>query len=598
MSRREYKNAVDKIVCTDEFRAKMEEKLSLPASESHEYADSVSEVERVRPHNIKRILGAAAACGVVCVSVGVGYNAYKNSDTDPMDSSSVSVKYENLPYLIQNFPDMEWGVRYDGGESVRLSYEQKEALAEMLNKTSWDTDIAMELDEEPKHDICLNLLDSEMWYVINLYDNGYITEKYALSDDDVDSFSDNYWTAEDYEEVYKLLFENEEQAVTDEVTEDVTEEITENNANQTVSELLDLAYSNFTETESEYYNYCFYKGSGQYSESIENTFTKKELDEIYWLLRQGDWKERDLDSFVYEDFYAMGAMFNNNGQLYLYDENGTGHVFSAKADSLLTLYDYLMKFEFDMKTQISYNLGNFKSMMESGEEIYKFKAEALIGKYTDERDSDDNTQPYNVDFSVFAGSISNGVVYFSNDGVNTEQYTFFEGVSESEKYGEKTYDVTSEWLRKNEKFLYTESYGAECDIRSYKGSMMSTAIDGKTVFYENDSEKVDFDYWALYDEIPEFLSTLKEGEFACEVYADYDSSPVTYSWAIGSTTGGDTDSDWHMNLIYDENGMIYHYSFYVKGEQVELISLSCIDINVDTPFVPEYPEFYDTLING
>ncbi len=603
MSRRTYKNAVDKIVCTDVFRTKMEEKLSLPANESCEYADSVDEVERAKSCGIKRIIGVVAACGVVCVSVGVGFKAIKNSDTEPIgssssfagDSSSISVKYENLPSLIQNFPEMEWGVSYDDGEIVRLNYEQKEALAKMLDKTSWDTDIAMELDREPNHDISLNLLDSEMWYVISLYDNGYITEKYSLSNDDVDCFSDNYWTAEDYEEVYKLLFENNEQAVTEDVTEDVTEETTENNANQTVSELLDLAYSNFTEIESEYYNYSFYKNSGQYSDSIENTFTKKELDEIYWLLRQGDWREEELDSFVYEEFYAMGAMFNNSGQLYLYDENGTGHVFSAKTESISRLYDYLMKFEFDMKSQISYNLDNFKSMMESGEEIYKFKAEALIQKYTEKRDED--SEPYNVDFSVFEGSISNGIVFFSNDGVNTEQYTFFEGVSESEKYGEKTYDMTSEWIRKNGKFLYTESYEADSDISSYKGSMQSTAIEGKTVFYETDSEKIDFDYWALYDKIPEFLSTLKAGEFMCEVYTDYDSSPVTYSWAIGSTTGEDTYSDWHMNLTYDENGMIRIYDLYENGELVESISLSCIDINDLSPYILEYPEIYDTLIN-
>lgn len=603
MSRREYKKAVDKIACTDAFRTKMEEKLSLPASESCEYADSVDEVERAKSCGIKRIIGVVAACGVVCVSVGVGFKAIKKSDTEPIgssssfagDSSSISVKYENLPSLIQNFPEMEWGVSYDDGEIVRLNYEQKEALAKMLNKTSWDTDIAMELDREPNHNISLNLLDSEMWYVISLYDNGYITEKYSLSNDDVDCFSDNYWTAEDYEEVYKLLFEINEQTVTEDVTEDVTEETTENNANQTVSELLDLAYSNFTEIESEYYNYSFYKNSGQYSDSIENTFTKKELDEIYWLLRQGDWREEELDSFVYEEFYAMGAMFNNSGQLYLYDENSTGHVFSAKTESISRLYDYLMKFEFDMKSQISYNLDNFKSMMESGEEIYKFKAEALIQKYTEKRDED--SEPYNVDFSVFEGSISNGIVFFSNDGVNTEQYTFFEGVSESEKYGEKTYDMTSEWIRKNGKFLYTESYEADSNISSYKGSMQSTAIEGKTVFYETDSEKIDFDYWALYDKIPEFLSTLKAGEFMGEVYTDYDSSPVTYSWAIGSTTGEDTYSDWHMNLTYDENGMIRIYDLYENGELVESISLSCIDINDLSPYILEYPEIYDTLIN-
>jgi len=121
--------------------------------------------------------------------------------------------------------------------------------------------------------------------------------------------------------------------------------------------------------------------------------------------------------------------------------------------------------------------------------------------------------------------------------------------------------------------------------------------EGKTVFYETDSEKIAFDYWALYDEIPEFLSTLKAGEYACEVSTDYDLSPVTYSWAIGSTTGGDTYSDWNMNLTYDENGMIRHYDWYVKGELVESISLFCVDINVATPFVPEYPEIYDTLIN-
>ena len=71
MKRDEYNGFLSRVKCSDEFRSRMQEKLSSPTIEVHEYADSVSGTEVITAkHSWGRFAAAAAAfvlvCGAVC----------------------------------------------------------------------------------------------------------------------------------------------------------------------------------------------------------------------------------------------------------------------------------------------------------------------------------------------------------------------------------------------------------------------------------------------------------------------------------------------------------------------------------------------------
>ncbi len=97
MKKNDYKNHLDKIKCSPEFRAKMEERLS--AEQDGEYADSVSDVERVTKINYHRWTAIAASAALV---LGIGGTAmYLTKTSDPPSETMLSdISHdESLPYI-------------------------------------------------------------------------------------------------------------------------------------------------------------------------------------------------------------------------------------------------------------------------------------------------------------------------------------------------------------------------------------------------------------------------------------------------------------------------------------------------------------------
>ena len=107
MTEQEYKNAMSKIRCSDEFRAKMNAKLSAPEIEVTKNmkndrlnSNEVSGVENitVKSNRNKKIWMSLASCACVCAIVGAGVLAAKNLNTKPdiidTPNKAVSVKIE------------------------------------------------------------------------------------------------------------------------------------------------------------------------------------------------------------------------------------------------------------------------------------------------------------------------------------------------------------------------------------------------------------------------------------------------------------------------------------------------------------------------
>lgn len=91
---KDFKNGLDKIKCSGEFRKKMNDKLSAPIHEVHEYADSVNHVDRVEGKPFRGIAIGTAAC----IAVGAGmFGFYKLANKPDMPNDPLFSVAETSP---------------------------------------------------------------------------------------------------------------------------------------------------------------------------------------------------------------------------------------------------------------------------------------------------------------------------------------------------------------------------------------------------------------------------------------------------------------------------------------------------------------------
>lgn len=159
MTEQEYRNAMSKIRCSDEFRAKMTAKLSAPEIEvtksmkNDKYnANEVSGVENitVKSNRKKKIWMSLASCACICAIVGAGVFAAKNFNTKPeiIDTPNKSVSGNEVNEKKNTFPfdlrDYEVNcICYNNDESkteFSLTDEQKEYIYKILLGYEWDND--------------------------------------------------------------------------------------------------------------------------------------------------------------------------------------------------------------------------------------------------------------------------------------------------------------------------------------------------------------------------------------------------------------------------------------------------------------------------
>lgn len=99
MKRSDYKNHLDKIKCSPEFRIRMEERLS--AERDGEYADSVSDVERVTKINYHRWTALAASAVLVLGIGGAAFSFAKNGNPTSENILSDVGDDEKIPFVLR-----------------------------------------------------------------------------------------------------------------------------------------------------------------------------------------------------------------------------------------------------------------------------------------------------------------------------------------------------------------------------------------------------------------------------------------------------------------------------------------------------------------
>lgn len=129
----EYDDLLSKIKCSDEFRGRMEEKLSSPAAEVHEYEETVSGTDVITAkHSWGRIAAMAAAFVLVCGAVGGGAyyrfshvknitDTSSNEDKTEYDSIYDRLKANRDKYEMSTAPCV-----FDGAEGGFSGFDSEE----------------------------------------------------------------------------------------------------------------------------------------------------------------------------------------------------------------------------------------------------------------------------------------------------------------------------------------------------------------------------------------------------------------------------------------------------------------------------------------
>ena len=134
MKRDEYNGFLRKIKCSDEFRSRMQEKLSSPVLEMHEYGDSVSGTDVITGrHSWGRIAAMAASFALVCGAVGGG--AYHLAHIGSKTEEGTNISEEETEENVSIYSQLEANKEYYNAD-IRL---WEDVSGEVYGKSGIDT---------------------------------------------------------------------------------------------------------------------------------------------------------------------------------------------------------------------------------------------------------------------------------------------------------------------------------------------------------------------------------------------------------------------------------------------------------------------------
>lgn len=120
MKKTDYRSALDKVKCSEDFRRRLTEKLAAEPDTENEYTEVTSHVENAKPRKISRTIAAISACAVLCAgAVAVFRNIAAHHDFTEK-CLDLAISYKELGEIIpDNFTDCD--ITADFGQLVRTS---------------------------------------------------------------------------------------------------------------------------------------------------------------------------------------------------------------------------------------------------------------------------------------------------------------------------------------------------------------------------------------------------------------------------------------------------------------------------------------------
>lgn len=159
MNNNNYRDYFDKIKCSPEFKAKMENLLS--SADNAEYADSVSDVEHMPKVNVHRWTALAASATLILGLGGGVVFMLHNDQNDQIQFSVSNTHSEKITPQNENMPDFsELGIaelKFSGMSGVKsvttLDFEElpqaaNEAVLDNLSRGNWTEQESFDISDE------------------------------------------------------------------------------------------------------------------------------------------------------------------------------------------------------------------------------------------------------------------------------------------------------------------------------------------------------------------------------------------------------------------------------------------------------------------
>ena len=392
MKQTQYTEHIEKIKCSDEFKEKMERRLSASPSEVHEYEDSVHGVERAERFRMSRFAAVAAALVIIAGGGAMGYNSMRNiRPNDP--ASSLLQQESDFPYQeifdLYNSQQIHGTAVYkniglwdiSGFETGEMTNERFESLISNFEMNNWNTVEARDMsDTKGMQDVTFILHPdgyerfTGVYYIFQILENNdaYFI-KYDMADD---SLADHivseycYQFTEGTFERYRDILRSEDATV----SEDETSADKSDSPSLVLSDSMNvqqLSVNNFS--------------NGSIS-AVEKAVTESANSEIMDILRNFPWEtapheeanEENMQSALNATIESIAVLLDeekeirvvvgSHGKMITNTEDGTVIVYDAGTDIFERIKEIADGLE---------NVAPFNGEMASQEEIDSFVDEGI-----------------------------------------------------------------------------------------------------------------------------------------------------------------------------------------------------------------------------
>ena len=502
----DYNDLLKKIKCTDDFRSRMQQKLTSAPAETTEYADSVSGTDVITAkHRFGRAAALAAAFVLVCGAVGGGayHLARINNKTEESTNINTDEKASVYSRLKANKDCYSAEIRLWedlSGDIYSKSNIDKDKIFEYLDH--FDMSKGIEADDFTSTlrgiKIFFNGTDDKakgVTYSFELFDNGELRLTEKVKSEEWVSYHSYIDGQRVFNDILYMLIDDEE-AIAE--FEKVTNKELENEiSNGFKNNPYDKAYYYIAD------------------ENRQEEYTLTGREDLAYELMDFEWERASVISGDVNQYY-LGFAATEDGYL----QFSSGMTYKLKNDSDLESF----------KNVLAKHLQPNDHWTNASEDVF----DNIINEVNKSRES------YNTLSGTFSMGFQGGSVNYVVDGtlkydrVNDELYFYSEG-SENGYENAVDHTVVEEAKTGGKMIMSRGSYCYESDGNSPRESK---------IFCDN-----------VYDEVEEWLESRKLSENKYNIEKNtFDNGYTTY--AIGSIDENKKDDIDIMNFVLDEKGRL------------------------------------------
>ncbi len=333
----EYNELLKKIRCSDDFRKRMQAKLSSPSIEVHEYEDSVSGTEVITAkHRWGKFAAMAAAFVLVCGAVGGG--AYHFSKINDIPEINEDISDESIYDIVKankkSYDMSEYVFNNSAGPNilVRKKSDYKDELFEYLASLEG----VRKVENYPAYfrSVRFSFKDSKSGkrFDFSMHENGYGLWVETVEDKNAAFTSPNMETYYYGKDVFDKLFNK--------VLENADSETIEAMSMASQEEIMGFVSTHLENSDDKavYYPWQSYNDS----EIREYSITDK--TELINSLMKFEWVKIKESEFEYYDWYDMGIRISEEGYIMAVDEDPNPYgCYKLKNDSDLEAFRAVLK---------------------------------------------------------------------------------------------------------------------------------------------------------------------------------------------------------------------------------------------------------------